>query len=69
MSAVNWTGADALDIRSAAYQGAPLVRATQYGGSMNFQFDMTPDGARAMAAELIAMADEAESKCANGVSA
>ena len=65
MSARNWLECDELEISAALYKGAPLVRMCQSAGSMHFQFDMTPAGARAAAANLIAMADEAEATAAH----
>lgn len=38
----------------------PLVALTQNAGSMHFMFSMTPEQARALAADLIALADRAD---------
>lgn len=63
----NWLDSDELEIEPALYRGDPMVRLLQSGGSMRFQFDMTPNGARTAAAKLIATADAADLLSAAGV--
>jgi len=69
MNARNWLDSQVLEIESAVHDTAPLVRICQFSGSMHFQFDMSPEGARAMAAEMIAKADEAEAMALQQVAA
>ena len=58
MEISNFTKMQAVEVVAEHHLSAVnLVRIWQHSGSMNFQFDMTPDQARELAKALIEAAD------------
>lgn len=56
-----FTERDAVEVSSVNHPSCgPLVTLMQRAGSMNFQFDMTPDQARVLAVALVQHANALE---------
>jgi len=62
MKIKNFTGNQELDVAILDFHGTTFINIQQYGQSMKFQMDLTPEEARKFGQHLIECADIAEAK-------
>jgi hypothetical protein len=62
MEISNFTGSQSLHVEIHQHNGTKFITMQQYGQSMRFQMDITPEEARKFAQHLIECADIVEVK-------
>ena len=62
MEISNFTGSQKMHVEIFQHEGTQFITMQQYGQSMRFQMDITPEEARKFAQHLIECADIAEAK-------